>query len=138
MWATPASPSRIRARATDRRPPGGVFTATLGSLASAPVAMFALIHGGDGSAWDWHLVAPALRERGHEAVAVDLPGDQESADWPAYARTVADAVAEARPLVVVGHSLGGFTAPLGCALIPVHPLVPVPPQIPPPRAPFAR
>jgi pimeloyl-ACP methyl ester carboxylesterase len=37
------------------------------------VATFALIHGGGGSAWDWHLVAPELRERGHEPVAVDLP-----------------------------------------------------------------
>ena len=36
------------------------------------MATFALIHGGGGSAWDWHLVAPALREHGHDAVAVDL------------------------------------------------------------------
>ena len=37
------------------------------------VSTFALIHGGGGSAWDWHLVEPELRERGHDAVAVDLP-----------------------------------------------------------------
>jgi hypothetical protein len=36
------------------------------------VATFALIHGGGGSAWDWHLVAPALRERlGIEADEID-------------------------------------------------------------------
>lgn len=45
------------------------------------VATFALIHGGGGTAWDWHLVAPVLREYGHDPVAVDLPGDDESAGW---------------------------------------------------------
>jgi pimeloyl-ACP methyl ester carboxylesterase len=43
------------------------------------VATFALIHGGGGTAWDWHLVAPVLRECGHDPVAVDLPCDDESA-----------------------------------------------------------
>jgi pimeloyl-ACP methyl ester carboxylesterase len=52
------------------------------------VATFALSHGGGGSAWDWHLVAPALRELGHEAVAVDLPCEVESAGWSQYADTV--------------------------------------------------
>ncbi|MFD0479633.1 alpha/beta hydrolase [Nonomuraea thailandensis] len=34
---------------------------------------FALIHGGGGSAFDWHLVEAELRDRGHDTVAVDLP-----------------------------------------------------------------
>lgn len=37
------------------------------------MATYVLIHGGGGSAWDWHLVAPELRARGHDAVAMDLP-----------------------------------------------------------------
>src|SRR6266508_2528168 len=45
----------------------------------APVATFALIHGGGGSAWDWHFVAPELREREHDVVTVDLPSDDETA-----------------------------------------------------------
>ncbi len=45
----------------------------------AAVTTFALIRGGGGSAWDWHLVAPALYERGQQAVAVDLPLEDESA-----------------------------------------------------------
>jgi pimeloyl-ACP methyl ester carboxylesterase len=45
------------------------------------MATFALIHGGGGSAWDWHLVVPELRKRGHEPVAVDLPCELESAGW---------------------------------------------------------
>jgi pimeloyl-ACP methyl ester carboxylesterase len=96
----------------------------LGGSTSVPVmATFAVIHGGGGSAWDWHLVVPELRKRGHEPVAVDLPCDQESAGWWAYAGAVVDAVAERRDVIVVGHSLGGFTAPLVCARVPADLLI---------------
>jgi pimeloyl-ACP methyl ester carboxylesterase len=101
------------------------------------VATFALIHGGGGSAWDWHLVAPELRERGHDPVAVDLPSEDESAGWSEYADTVVHAVGERRDLVVVGHSLGGFTAPLVCAHVPVELLVLVAAMIPSPGELFA-
>src|SRR4051794_41622704 len=84
------------------------------------MATFALIHGGGGSAWDWHLVAPELHERGHLARAVDLPSEDTSAGWWEYADAAVDAVREQQgPVIVVGHSLGGFTAPLVCARIPV-------------------
>jgi pimeloyl-ACP methyl ester carboxylesterase len=43
------------------------------------MATYVLIHGGGGSAWEWHLVAAELRERGHDVVAVDLPIEDESA-----------------------------------------------------------
>ena len=76
---------------------------------------FALIHGGGGSAWDWHLVVPGLRELGHDPVAVDLPCEDESAGWDVYADLVVDALGDSQNVVVVGHSLGGFTAPLVCA-----------------------
>ncbi|HXV57157.1 MAG TPA: alpha/beta hydrolase [Gaiellaceae bacterium] len=77
---------------------------------------FALIHGAGGSAWDWHLVVPELEGRGHVAVAVDLPSEDPAAGWSEYADTVIEAIGDRPgPLVVVGHSLGGFTAPLVCA-----------------------
>ena len=98
----------------------------------AAVATFALIHGGGGSAWDWHLVAPALREHGHDTVAVDLPAEDESAGWEDYATTVIQAIGDRRGVVVVGHSLGGFTAPLVCVRIPVDLLVLVAAMIPAP------
>ena len=78
------------------------------------LATFALIHGGGGSAWDWHLVVPALRDSGHEAVAVDLPCEDPSAGWEEYSDAVVHAIGARREVVVVGHSLGGFTAPLVC------------------------
>src|ERR687895_792065 len=87
------------------------------------MATFALIHGGGGSAWDWHLVVPELRGRGHDAVAVDLPCEEASAGWSAYAGAVVDAVGTRRDVIVVGHSLGGFTAPLVCERIPARLLV---------------
>ena len=58
------------------------------------MAIFALIHGGGGSAWDWHLVAPALREYGHDPVAVDLPKEDPSAGWSEYAESVVQAVGD--------------------------------------------
>ena len=87
------------------------------------MSTFALVHGGGGSAWDWHLVAPELRERGHEPIAVDLPSEDESAGWWDYADAVVEAVGDRTDLVVVGHSFGGFTAPLVCARRPVDLLV---------------
>jgi pimeloyl-ACP methyl ester carboxylesterase len=96
------------------------------------VTTFALIHGGGGSSWDWHLVAAELRDRGHGAVAVDLPSEDAMAGWSEYADTVVDALDDRRDVVVVGHSLGGFTAPLVCARIPVDLLVLVAAMIPSP------
>lgn len=113
----------------------GPDTPSSGSV--APVATFALIHGGGGSAWDWHMVAPALHERGHDAVAVDLPIEDESAGWGEYTDAVVQAVGGRRGVVVVGHSLGGFTAPLVCVRIPVELLVLVAGMIPEPRELFA-
>ncbi|HEX2174572.1 MAG TPA: alpha/beta hydrolase [Nocardioidaceae bacterium] len=93
---------------------------------------FALLHGGGGSGWDWHLVVAELRERGHGAVAVDLPIEDGMAGWGEYADTVVHALGDHRDIVVVGHSLGGFTAPLVSARMPVDLLVLVAAMIPSP------
>ena len=96
------------------------------------MATYVLIHGAGGSAWEWHLVAAELRERRHEVVAVDLPVEDESAGWSEYADTAIDAIGDRTDLVVVAHSLGGFTAPLVCARVPVNLLVLVAGMIPSP------
>ena len=96
------------------------------------MATFALIHGGGGSAWEWHLVALQLREQGHDPVAVDLPTEDDSAGWWEYADAVVEAVGDGSDLIVVGHSLGGFTAPLVSARVPVDLLVLVAAMIPAP------
>jgi pimeloyl-ACP methyl ester carboxylesterase len=96
------------------------------------MATYVLIHGGGGSAWEWHLVAAELRGRGHDVVAVDLPIEDESAGWSEYADAVVDAIGDRTDLVVVAHSLGGFTGPLVCAQVPVDLLVLVAAMIPSP------
>ena len=103
-----------------------------GPVAWPLVATFALIHGGGSSSWDWHLVVPELRQRGHDPVAVDLPSDDESAGWSRYVDVVVDAVGARGNVIVVGHSLGGFTAPLVCARVPVDLLILVAAMIPSP------
>jgi pimeloyl-ACP methyl ester carboxylesterase len=96
------------------------------------VITFALIHGGGSSGWDWHLVVPELEKRGHEAVAVDLPTEAEPAGWWEYADAVVDAVSGREDVVVAGHSLGGFTAPLVAARRPVQQIILVAAMIPAP------
>jgi pimeloyl-ACP methyl ester carboxylesterase len=95
------------------------------------MASFVLIPGAGGVAWYWHRVVPLLREAGHEAIAVDLPGDDEHAGLAAYADRVVEAIGARHP-VLVAQSLGGFTAPLVCARVPVEVLVFVNAMIPVP------
>ncbi|MGW7532125.1 alpha/beta fold hydrolase [Amycolatopsis sp. NPDC054798] len=76
------------------------------------MATFALIHGGGGSGWDWHLVAARLKAAGHDVVAPDLPIENPKATFADFADTVVAALGDAKDVVVVGHSYGGFTAPL--------------------------
>jgi pimeloyl-ACP methyl ester carboxylesterase len=96
------------------------------------MATFALIHGGGDVGWYWHLVARELVQRGHEAIAPDLPSDDDDASLVDYARTVVDAVADRRHVIVVGQSYGGFTAPLVADLMTVDALVLVAGMIPAP------
>ncbi|MCW2718952.1 alpha/beta hydrolase [Pseudonocardia sp.] len=85
---------------------------------------FVLIPGAGGQAWYWHRVVPELRARGHEAVAVDLPAGDDAAGFAEYADAVVAAAAGlGDDLVVVGQSMGGFTAPLVCDRLPVRMIV---------------
>jgi pimeloyl-ACP methyl ester carboxylesterase len=81
---------------------------------------YALIHGAGDSAFYWHLLAPELRERGHEVVAMDLPCDDASAGLSEYTDTVVEAIGDRTELVVVAQSFGAFTAPLVCARVAVE------------------
>jgi hypothetical protein len=84
---------------------------------------FVLIPGAGGTAWYWHRVVPLLQAAGHEAIAVDLPGDDPAAGLPEYARLVEGAIGSRSNVVLVAMSLGGFTAPLVAAKIPVSAMV---------------
>ena len=79
---------------------------------------FVLVHGASHGAWCWDKVVPLLEAQGHEAIAVDLPGNTYGEfDIPAsevtldaYAKHVCKALDRLdEPVVLVGHSLGGIT-----------------------------
>lgn len=77
---------------------------------------FVLIHGAGDSGYAWHLLERELRARGHATVAPDLPSAEDDAGFDDYATAVVEAIgrsgAPTDDVVVVGHSLGGFTAPM--------------------------
>jgi SAM-dependent methyltransferase len=96
------------------------------------VATYVFVHGAGDSAWSWELVARELRDRGHSAITLDLPSEDESAGLWDYADAVVEAIGDRGDVVVVAHSLGGFTAPLVCTRVPVDLLVLVAGMVPAP------
>jgi pimeloyl-ACP methyl ester carboxylesterase len=94
---------------------------------------YALIPGAGGSAWYWHRVTPLLTGAGAGAVAVDLPADDDSADLTTYADTVCAALVDvAGPVILVGQSMGAFTAAMVVDRVPVALIVLVNPMVPAP------
>ncbi|MGO4189354.1 alpha/beta fold hydrolase [Pseudarthrobacter sp. TAF60_1] len=96
------------------------------------MSTFVLIPGAGGAAWYWSRVVPLLQGAGHQAVAVDLPGDDEGAGLGEYTSLVVDAIGEHPDVVLVAQSLGGFTAPLVCEMASVGELVLVNAMVPEP------
>ncbi|MDP9998990.1 alpha/beta fold hydrolase [Pseudarthrobacter sulfonivorans] len=96
------------------------------------MSSFVLIPGAGGAAWYWSHVVPLLQGAGHQAVAVDLPGDDESAGLAEYTSLVVEAIGEHHGVVLVAQSLGAFTAPLVCEKASVGELVLVNAMIPAP------
>lgn len=87
-----------------------------GGAGGAPTAdTYVLVHGAFAGAWTWDRVTPILEAGGHETVAVDLPAHGEdqtaiaNATLEAYTAAVVAAIDAAdRPVVLVGHSMGGL------------------------------
>ena len=94
---------------------------------------FVLIPGAGGAGWLWHRLAPELVARGHDAVTVDLPADDDSAGLAQYADAVLAAIGDRTDVVLVAQSMGAFTAPivadrLGAArlIVLLNPMIPTP------------
>jgi pimeloyl-ACP methyl ester carboxylesterase len=96
------------------------------------VSSFVLIPGAGGTASFWYRVVPLLEAQGHDAIAVDLPGADESAGLPEYADLVVAAIGGRPGVVLVAQSMGAFTAPMVCARVPVGQLVLLNAMIPQP------
>jgi pimeloyl-ACP methyl ester carboxylesterase len=93
---------------------------------------YVLIPGRGGRAWYWHLVVAELSARRHEAIAVELPSDDDTKGLHDYAAAVLDAAGNRREIVLVATSLGSFVAPLVAhalqprAIVLVNPALPIP------------
>ena len=96
------------------------------------MSTFVLIPGAGGTASFWYRVVPLLEAAGHEAIAVNLPGPDESAGLPEYTGLVVAAIGGRRDVVLVAQSMGAFTAPMVSARVPVDLLVLVNAMIPRP------
>jgi pimeloyl-ACP methyl ester carboxylesterase len=80
------------------------------------MSTYVLVHGAYHGAWCYAKVAPLLEAAGHTAIAVDLPGHgdnpapREEITLAAYVDHVCRIIdAQAEPVILVGHSLGGMT-----------------------------
>ena len=78
----------------------------------------------------------ALNGRGHEAIAVRLPAEDDTAGWSAYADATVKALEGREEVIVVAQSMGGFTAPLACTRLEVDLLVMLNAMIPLPGETF--
>jgi pimeloyl-ACP methyl ester carboxylesterase len=90
-----------------------------------------LIPGAGGLGWYWHLVERNLRDRGYDAVAVDLSACGRTG-LPAYADAVVDASDGRTDVALVAQSMGAFTAPLVWQRVPTRQVVLVNAMIPSP------
>ena len=100
------------------------------------MATYALIPGGGGDPWEWHRLVPELAARGHEAIAVRLPAEDDAAGWSEYADAVVDAIGDRADVILVAASMGGFTAPIVCTRRRVELLVLLNAMIPTPGETF--
>src|SRR4051812_32603784 len=71
---------------------------------------FVLLPGAGGAGWFWHRGVPLLEGAGHTAVALDLPADDPDAGLGEDTELALAACAYEEDVVLVGQSLGGFTA----------------------------
>jgi pimeloyl-ACP methyl ester carboxylesterase len=92
------------------------------------MSTFVLLHAAGDGGWVWRMVEAELRERGHDVVAPDLPSSGPGG-LTEYAASVS---ASGDDLIVVGHSVSGFTAPLVASRLSARLLVMVAAMIPAP------
>jgi len=74
------------------------------------VTTFVLIPGAGGTQWTFSRLVPLLEQAHHEAIAIDLPGDDDSAGLREYANIIETGIGERAGVVLVACSLGAFSA----------------------------
>ncbi len=94
------------------------------------MSTFVLLPGAGSGPDHWHLVVPLLRTAGHETVTPDLACESDTAGLPEYTAAAIEAIGDRDDPVIVGQSLGAFTAAAVAAARPVRLLVYVNAMIP--------
>jgi pimeloyl-ACP methyl ester carboxylesterase len=88
------------------------------------MARFVLVHGAFGGTWAWGRVAPLLRDAGHEAEVVELPGAGSDptpvaeVTLSAYAQRICMVLGDGPPALLVGQSMGGMAITQAAARCP--------------------
>ncbi|MFD6276791.1 alpha/beta hydrolase [Streptomyces sp. NPDC060209] len=74
------------------------------------MALFGLVHGACHRAAHWEILSAELQGRGHSVMTVDLPVNDLGATQDDYLESAVEAFKDAtEPVIVVGHSLAGYT-----------------------------
>src|SRR5688572_25619526 len=83
-------------------------------IVSGAMSTYVMIHGAWHGGWCWDKVRRRLEDAGHRVVTPDLPGhgddrtETAAVTLDAYAGRVCEALdAQAEPVILVGHSMGG-------------------------------
>ncbi|MEH7686287.1 alpha/beta fold hydrolase [Bacillus safensis] len=76
---------------------------------------FLFVHGAFQGGWCWDQITPALQQKGHKVVAIDLPGSGEDVTPPqdvslkSYVKKVVSTIEKIdQPVILVGHSMSGM------------------------------
>lgn len=81
---------------------------------------YGLLPGACHGPWCWTTTVAALKERGHRAIAIDLPCDDVTAGFDRYVEVTQQALDGVDDdVVLVGHSLGAHTAVRASHVMPV-------------------
>ena len=86
------------------------------------MADFLLVHGAAHGAWCWRDIVPALTKLGHSVRTIDLPGHGgdltpiDAITLDAYADAILGAIDT--PVILVGHSMGGYPISLAADRMP--------------------
>src|SRR6266480_579208 len=79
------------------------------------MSTYVFVHGAWHGSWCWEKVVPLLKQTGHQVETLDLPGHGQDKTplgeitLAAYTKRVGETLdAQAGPVILVGHSLGGI------------------------------